>query len=87
MTRKNKKQAGAPKLAVTKENLSDASQRSLYIPSHYEKRTLYCTSCRDEFVLTAVQQKDIYERQKVYIWNKDCSEDWMRKHHCPSYKK
>ncbi len=59
-----------PKIRVNIGALSEKSRRSWNIPEFWEDIHYQCRDCRAECVFPAETQRDWYERQKRYIWQR-----------------
>jgi hypothetical protein len=66
------------KIAVDFNQLSEKSRKSITIPEFYEDEAIKCVDCGETFIFTAATQKQWYEKDKRYFWQRPirCS-----KHH------
>jgi len=70
-------------LAVDRSMLSEASQRSAFLPETYTTRIEHCIGCGVIELFTAEEQKQWYEKLKNYIFAtrsrcKSCQKNWKR---------
>ncbi len=69
------------RIAITFENLSEASKRSWTIPEFYEDEEYGCVDCGEASLFAAERQKEWYEIQKRYFFQRpircqDCHDIW-----------
>jgi hypothetical protein len=74
------------KVPVDFSQLSASSQRSYGIPHYYEDIKFQCLGCDKEVTFPASQQKQWYEEQKRYFWERpnkcfDCYREWLMLRH------
>lgn len=81
MHNKERAQAkGVSRVPVDRLRWSESSQRTYYDIQFYEDYTFTCRGCAQTFVLTAAEQKQLYEHEQRYIyWRPNLCEDCLQK--------
>jgi len=82
--RKDRKSRAGQPVPLDTAQWSQASRRSLaaeFADSHYRDLTQRCIACKGEFVFSAEQQRDAFERRKAYIAQQRllCAQCWAHR--------